>query len=73
MKPIVFETVSLAEAKRVHDRKTRATTHDWSIRRAPVNETESLRPATLHWAVVKEISDLTAHYAALHPPGRPWT
>jgi hypothetical protein len=49
MKPIVFEKVSLAEAKRVHDGNPRAGWRDdWTSRRA-ANEDEPLDAAALPW------------------------
>ena len=50
MKPITFEKVSLAEAKRVHDGTAQRTSrHDWSSRRAANDQDEPLREATVAW------------------------
>jgi len=50
MKPIAFERVSLADAKRVHDGPPpRKWNVDWAGRRAAANDPQALDAATRDW------------------------
>ena len=66
MRPIAFERVSLADAKRAHDGPpARNWREDWAGRRAVANDPQALDAG--------EIGNPAVHYASLHPPGRGWT
>ena len=63
MKPIPYEKVLLADAKRVHDGKPAAIPPDWSVRRGAVQRHEVLSEPTRQW-IDSLPADVRPHHLA---------